>query len=78
MKKRQIQLISAGVALALSACGKTDHLGKPPSFSPAVESEEYNAMMSPGLPATTTVTRQIDMASLWSGWVNANISTLVN
>ena len=33
-----------------AACGREDHLGKPPSFNPPVQGTEYNAMMSPGLP----------------------------
>lgn len=53
--------------LLLAACGRGDHLGKPPSFTPDREGAEYSAMISPGLPREATVTRRIDQASLWSG-----------
>jgi flagellar L-ring protein precursor FlgH len=51
----------------VGACGRTDHLGKPPSFSPPMESEEHSAMLSPGLPAKIKEQRLVDRASLWSG-----------
>ncbi len=52
---------------ALSACGRLDHLGKPPSFTPQEESPEQVAMLWPGLPLHTQSQRNVDRASLWSG-----------
>ena len=53
--------------LAVSACGRIDHLGKPPSFTPNEESPEHVAMLWPGLPLHTQPQRAVDQASLWSG-----------
>jgi len=53
--------------LALSACGRLDHLGKPPSLSPNTESPEHVAMLWPGLPMHTQPQRTVDHSSLWSG-----------
>ncbi|NIZ09727.1 flagellar basal body L-ring protein FlgH [Pseudooceanicola sp. HF7] len=50
--------------IALTACG--DHLGKPPDFSPEVNSREHNAMMSPGLPQNTRSRSVVPGASLWT------------
>lgn len=52
---------------AMSACGRLDHLGKPPSFTPNDESPEQVAMLWPGLPLHTQPQRQVDRSSLWSG-----------
>lgn len=51
----------------LVACGRGDHIGKPPSFSPAAQTSEHVAMFDPGLPRTTVVKRKVDDASTWSG-----------
>ncbi|WP_170428707.1 flagellar basal body L-ring protein FlgH [Ruegeria arenilitoris] len=53
--------------VAVSACGRVDHLGKPPSFTPNDESPEHVAMLWPGLPLHTQPQRSVDKASLWSG-----------
>lgn len=53
--------------LSLSACGRLDHLGKPPSLSPTTETPEHVAMLWPGLPLHTQPQRAVDRASLWSG-----------
>ena len=55
------------MAFALSACGRLDHLGKPPSFTPNEESPEQVAMLWPGLPLHTQTQRNVDKSSLWSG-----------
>ncbi|WP_323781125.1 flagellar basal body L-ring protein FlgH [Leisingera sp.] len=55
-----------GLAL-LGACGRMDHMGKPPSFTPSNESSEHVAMLYQGLPAQTQNRRTVDGASLWSG-----------
>ncbi|WP_407493739.1 flagellar basal body L-ring protein FlgH [Pseudooceanicola sp. MF1-13] len=51
--------------IALSACGRQDHLGKPPSFTPTRASTEHNAMMDPGLPFRTIEEPPVVGASLW-------------
>lgn len=53
--------------LSVTACGRLDHLGKPPSLSPNSESAEYVAMLWPGLPLHAQPQRAVDRASLWSG-----------
>ncbi|KIC18310.1 MULTISPECIES: flagellar basal body L-ring protein FlgH [unclassified Leisingera] len=55
-----------GLAL-LGACGRMDHLGKAPSFTPANESPEHVAMLYQGLPTQTQTRRTVDGSSLWSG-----------
>lgn len=51
----------------IAACGRGDHLGKPPSFSKPLDSPEHAAMISPGLPVRLITERPVDAASLWSG-----------
>ena len=53
--------------LFLSACGRMDHLGKPPTLTEPRESSEHAAMLYAGLPLTADPNRQVDRASLWSG-----------
>nr|WP_170790097.1 flagellar basal body L-ring protein FlgH [Ruegeria lacuscaerulensis] len=54
-------------ALVLTACGRVDHLGKPPSFTPNEDSPEHVAMLWPGLPLHTQPQRAVDQSSLWTG-----------
>lgn len=56
----------ACVAL-VAACGRMDHIGKPPSFTSPRASTEHNAMMSPGLPLRPDADGPTQRASLWSG-----------
>lgn len=51
----------------LMACVDRDHLGKPPTFSSPLQSQERTAMVSPGLPERIETRRAVDQASLWSG-----------
>ncbi len=53
--------------LVLTACGRGDHLGKPPSFTPTTDGAEHVAMLWPGLPMHSQPQRAVDQASLWSG-----------
>ncbi|WP_171175505.1 flagellar basal body L-ring protein FlgH [Ruegeria sp. HKCCD8929] len=57
--------------LLVTACGRADHLGKPPSFTPNAESTEHVAMLWPGLPLHSQPQRTVDRASLWSGGQNS-------
>lgn len=60
-------LISIAPLVVLAACGGSDHLGKPPSFTPTMESPEHGAMVNPGLPRRIEKRRMVDQSSLWSG-----------
>lgn len=54
--------------LLLAACGRGDHIGKPPSFSPNRQTPEHVSMLWPGLPVVSPPQRRpVDKASLWSG-----------
>ncbi|MEO0939509.1 MAG: flagellar basal body L-ring protein FlgH [Pseudomonadota bacterium] len=57
----------AASLVLLSACGRTDHLGKPPSFTAPTETPEHRAMLTPGLPMTLEREMPVREASLWSG-----------
>ncbi|SMX32242.1 Flagellar L-ring protein precursor [Maliponia aquimaris] len=56
-----------GLLLVSVACGRVDHLGKTPDFTPDTSSPERVAMIASGLPQDTTPRRSSDRASLWSG-----------
>ena len=56
-----------GCMFALAACGRGDHLGKAPSFSNPMATQEHSAMVSATLPRTIEETVPLDQASLWSG-----------
>ncbi len=53
-------------ALSLQACGRSDHLGKAPSFSNPLETQEHSAMINQALPSVVETRRPMDQASLWS------------
>jgi flagellar L-ring protein FlgH len=63
--------ISLLLFIMLGACGRSDHIGKPPSFTPVSESPEQVAMLFPGLPLRTQPQRNVDQASLWSAGRNS-------
>ncbi len=73
MKAQGLTMIKLGkislVALtcAAAACGRIDHIGKPPSFTPTMNSNEQLAMLDPGLPLQATHSTPFGRASLWSG-----------
>lgn len=52
--------------VAVTGCGRSDHLGKAPTFSNPLESREHSAMLSPGLPTALEASRPADQASLWT------------
>ncbi|MBW4706979.1 flagellar basal body L-ring protein FlgH [Roseobacter sp. YSTF-M11] len=58
--------IGAGLVV-VAACGRMDHLGKPPSFTSPTTTTEHNAMMAPGLPLRADAKGPTERASLWSG-----------
>ena len=65
--RRTSRLALLVVGVALAGCGRMDHLGRAPSFTPSVEGNEHVAMLSPGLPTTIEKQDPVDAASLWSG-----------
>ncbi|MEP3845845.1 MAG: flagellar basal body L-ring protein FlgH [Paracoccaceae bacterium] len=54
------------LATTLISCGRSDHLGKAPSFSNPLETQEHSAMINQALPSVIETRRPIDEASLWS------------
>ncbi|SDF08949.1 flagellar basal body L-ring protein FlgH [Sulfitobacter delicatus] len=60
-------LLLSTLLFLVAACGRTDHLGKPPSFTPPLESREHAAMVTSALPIQIIEERGVDRASLWSG-----------
>lgn len=55
------------ICASVAGCARFDHIGKPPSFSPATDTKEHNAMLSPGLPLRVEAETPTEGASLWSG-----------
>lgn len=56
-----------GLIVLVSACARMDHIGKPPSFTPTMNSTDQLAMLNPGLPLLTHHDTPYQRASLWSG-----------
>lgn len=54
-------------SVMLNACARSDHMGKPPSFTPGINGDEHMAMMSPGLPLVADLSTPVQRASLWTG-----------
>ena len=54
------------ICLGLSACGRGDHLGKAPSFSNPLATQEHSAMITASLPIVVEQTSVLDQSSLWS------------
>lgn len=55
------------VALLLSACARTDHLGRAPSMTEARNGEEFAAMTSPPIDYPERFSTPTAAASLWAG-----------
>lgn len=58
-------MVTGGVLL--TACGREDHIGKPPSFTEPAQSSEYEAMRYAAVEPAEYPARAADNASLWSG-----------
>ena len=58
--------LAVSLGVLLSACGRGDHIGKPPSFTPTQLNTEHAAMLSPGLPLRLDARVPTQEASLWS------------
>lgn len=59
-------LVVICLLLLIAACGRLDHLGKPPSLKPNTGTYEHRAMSIAPLPETLATNRPTDRASLWS------------
>ncbi|MEL6414606.1 MAG: flagellar basal body L-ring protein FlgH [Pseudomonadota bacterium] len=55
-----------GSFVLLTACGRGDHLGKEPSFSNPLATQEHSAMVASALPRTLQQRAPSEEASLWS------------
>lgn len=62
--KHPIPLIA--LLMLAAGCAKLENVGKVPPLSLTQDSDEYNAMASPGLPQQVEHMRSTDTASLWS------------
>lgn len=62
------------LSLALTACARVDHLGRPPELTSPRETEEFMAMVNPPLDLPIGSGRPEAAASLWSG----STSSLIN
>ncbi|KEJ90549.1 flagellar basal body L-ring protein FlgH [Sulfitobacter donghicola] len=61
-----LKFLGLSALTAVLGCARSDHIGSPPSFTPAQEAPEARAMIDPGLPAVIEDKRPVDAASLWS------------
>jgi flagellar L-ring protein precursor FlgH len=68
---RRFSLLCIALVVSIAGCGRLDHVGKPPSFSPDNESREHLAMSVQGLPQTLERQRLVDQSSLWTGARNS-------
>lgn len=64
-------ILTLGTLIFMAACGRMDHIGKPPSFTPQTQSPERVAMIAEGIPQDHEPRRGTDRASLWSGGQNS-------
>ncbi|MBW7055898.1 flagellar basal body L-ring protein FlgH [Paracoccus bogoriensis] len=62
------------LSLALTACARVDHLGRPPELTSPRETEEFMAMVNPPLDLPIGSGRPEAAASLWSGSTSALIN----
>ncbi len=62
------------VALALTACGRADHLGQPPQLTSPRQTQEFVAMTNPPLEIPVDSGRPEAAASLWAGTTSSLIS----
>lgn len=61
-------------ALALTACGRAEHLGQPPHLSSPRQTQEFVAMTNPPLEIPVDSGRPEAAASLWAGTTSSLIS----
>ncbi|MBK4216383.1 flagellar basal body L-ring protein FlgH [Paracoccus caeni] len=62
------------LALALTACGRVDHLGRPPELTSPRQTPEFVAMTNPPLEIPVDSGRPEAAASLWAGTTSSLIS----
>jgi len=63
---RFFPLALLSVLLFASGCQRLANVGRAPTFTPTANTQEQQAMLTPGLPQTLEPRREIDRASLWS------------
>lgn len=63
---KKVILSASCIVSLLGACGRVDHLGKAPDFTPPEKSAEHTAMLLPNAPVALAPYRPTDTASLWS------------
>lgn len=61
-----LRLLSSLLLLTVAACGRGDHLGKAPTFSNPLATQEHSAMITASLPNVIEESTVLDQASLWS------------
>ena len=59
------------LAISVTGCARTDHMGRAPSFSESLQGPEHSAMVYDALPMRVEPERLVDQASLWSGGRNS-------
>lgn len=62
---------SSLIVLSLVGCGRIDHVGKRPDFTPTDSGREHLAMSVQGLPQSLEKQRLVDQSSTWSGSRNS-------
>ncbi len=67
---RPARILLAALLLC-TACGRANHIGKPPDFTPTAKAPERVAMISAGLPQAEPPGPESRRASLWSGGQNS-------
>jgi flagellar L-ring protein FlgH len=60
-------IAGTAILLTVAACGRSDHIGKAPSFSNPLENREHSAMLAAALPPVIEQQSALDRSSLWSG-----------
>ncbi len=61
------KIATLALLVTIAACGRSDHIGKAPSFTNALDTKEHSAMVSTALPEIIEERGPLDRASLWSG-----------
>lgn len=60
-------VLTLGCAAFATACARSDHMGRAPTFSEPMQGAEHSAMVYDALPLRLEPARLVDQSSLWSG-----------
>lgn len=66
--------LSGCVALMLSGCARTDHLGRAPTLSDGAAGEEFEAMVTPAISFPERFSSPQGASSLWAGSTSSLVS----